>query len=65
MASVIYGLLNQPRERYEAFLQPSTYRSPALIAPFAAVGALYLLYKTFSFLRLLLSLFVIPGKPVS
>ena len=59
----IDNVLTSARERSASLSPLSSHQSPFLM-PLAAIGLLYVGYKLFSFVRLLLSLFVLPGKPV-
>lgn len=53
-----------PADFHSSFLF-SLIMSSLAIQIFAAVGALYLFTKVFSFIRLLFSLFILPGTSVS
>ena len=59
----VHDVLTSARERSASIPQLASSRSPFLL-PLAVIGLLYVSYKLFNLVRVLLSLFVLPGKPV-
>lgn len=55
---------DQTAYQHSLLFQLSQPKNALIIAPFAAIGALFVSLKLLSFVRLVFSLFVLPGKSV-